>query len=135
MRALVRQDDAPVVRLDAQRGDEAVARACDAVRPDVVLLRAPRPTARLLDEHAVAAPGGERPGALLLGVGERQADDVVRAAGEQLHALVGEITSYGGATRRSSGPGGRAVAERAERLDVGHRGDMANAPRGLDSAA
>ena len=82
VRALVREDDAALVRLGAKRGDEALAPARDSVRADVVLREPPVGRLGVLDEHAVGPPGGEVAGGLLLRVGQRQVDDVVRAAGE-----------------------------------------------------
>jgi len=115
MRALVREDHAVLVRLGAERGDEALARACDAVGPDVLLREPPVRRLRLLDEHPVLAPAREVAGGLLLRVGQRQPHDVVRAALLVLLALlVGDDV-----VRRRDEPGERpgdrlVEAERAK---------------------
>src|SRR5262249_40990982 len=87
VRALVRQDDAALVRLGAERGNEALAGARDAVRPDVALLEPPVGGLVVLDQHALLSPGREVAGRLLLGVRQGQTYDVVRIAGEVLGAL------------------------------------------------
>ncbi len=86
MGALVWQHLALLVRRRRHRRGEALARARDPVGAGVVL-RDP-PVARLVrDEHAVAAPGREVGRGPILGVRERQMDDVVRAALEVGDAL------------------------------------------------
>ena len=87
VRALVREHGAGLVRLDAQRRDEAVAAPRDPVRADVVLLE--RPDGRLVvaDEHALVEPGPEEPPGLVLGVVQGQVDDVVRVARAEAVAL------------------------------------------------
>src|SRR5438876_1131545 len=56
MGALVREDDAVLVRLRAQRGDESQARASDAVRADVLLRQ--EPEARLIVALELVDPSG-----------------------------------------------------------------------------
>ena len=88
VRALVGQDDAVLVRLDPQRRDEALAAPLDAVRPDVLLREPPARGLGVADEHAVLLPLREARGRLLFGVGQRQVDDVVRAASRELLSLL-----------------------------------------------
>ena len=78
MRSLVRQDRAGLVRLQAKRSDEARPRARDAVRADVVLRERPE-RGRFLAEDTVVAPVAEAAPGLLLGVRQRQVNDVVGA--------------------------------------------------------
>ena len=88
VRALVRQDDAPVVRLQPERDDDAVPRARDAVGADVRLRQRPRGGLCVANDDAVRAPGGEVARRLLLRVRQGQVNHVVRAAREVLRALV-----------------------------------------------
>ena len=120
MRPLVRQHGSVLVRLDAERGDDARARARDAVGADVVLRQ--RPEGRLLGrEDAVLAPRAQVAAGLLLGVGQRQVDDVVRASREVLLALLGadHVVRRRDEALERAGPVG-VVAKRAKRLDLGH---------------
>src|SRR4029077_19655906 len=77
VRELVRKDDAILVRLDAQRGDESLAAPAHTVRPPALRREPPVRGFRVLDEHAALAPVGQLRPRLLLAVGKRQVDDVV----------------------------------------------------------
>ena len=126
VRPLVRQDHALLVGLDSQCGDEPLARALDAVRPDVVLPQPPVRGLVLLDEHARAAPVGEVARRLALRVRQGQMDDVVGAAREILRSLrLGDDV-----VRRCHdiGERGHVVAKRLEGSDGGHRLDDASQP-------
>src|SRR5205823_7948168 len=105
-------------------GYEALARARDAVRADVLLREPPVRRLRVLGERAGLAPGGEVAGGLLLGVGKREVDDVVRAARE----VVGALAVGDHVVRRRDERGERAcdrlvVAERREGPDRRHGSD------------
>ena len=104
MRALVRQHGPGLVRLDPERGDEALAAARDPVRPDVVLRDGPDGRLVVLDEDALVEPGPKQPAGLVLGVVQRQVDDVVRIARAVMRrAPPGVSTSYGGAVTAGDG--------------------------------
>ena len=123
VRALVRQDDATVVRLDLQRDDVAVPRALDTVRSDVRLRQRPRRRLAALDEHTRSAPVAEVARRLLLAVGERQVNNVERASREVVRAFrVGDDV----VRRRDEileRPGlRRVVAHRTKRLRLRHPG-------------
>ena len=125
VRALVRQHGAGLVRLDLERRDDPEAPACDPVGTDVRLLERPD-RRRLLDEDALCAPLLEVAPRLVLGVGQRQPDDVVRAAGAQLLALLGRDHVVRRRDERLERPGHRlVVAEGSEGLDDGHRASLA----------
>src|SRR5207253_9997468 len=79
MRPLVRQDDSILVRLRAQRRDDALAGPLDAVRAGVPLREPPVRRLVVLHENAFVAPPRERARRLLLGVWHRLVYDVVRA--------------------------------------------------------
>jgi hypothetical protein len=122
--ALVRQHRSGRVRLDLERGDKPKTLAGDAVRPDVVLLERPHGR-RLLDQDAARAPFLQVAGRLLLGIGQGQMNDVVRAPSEQLRTqLVRDDV-----VRRRNEVFERSrqrlvVAKRAEGLDDGHRASL-----------
>ena len=123
VRALVRQDHAVLVRLDAERGDEALARARDAVGADV-LLREP-PVRRLLAPRRArpsrASPPDRRPPAPPSPAASGGRRCAGCGAGTPC-APPAEMTSYGGATRSGERPGDRfVVAERAKGADRRHR--------------
>ena len=61
VRAFVRQNDAPLVRLGAQRGDESGARALDAVGADVMLCQEPVSRFPVSGEYPGLAPGRDVP--------------------------------------------------------------------------
>src|SRR5436190_255837 len=113
------ENRARLVRLNLQRGDEPRAGARDAVRADVVLRERPE-RGFLRDEDRLLTPLAEEAAGLLLGLGERQVNDVVRAAGEVARPLLGpdhvvrrrdELCERTGALR--------VVAEGAKRLHYG----------------
>ena len=94
----------------------------DPVRADVLLLERPH-RRRLLDEDSLRAPLLELSRRLVLGVGQRQPDDVVRAAGAQLVPLLGRDHVVRRRDERLERPGCRlVVTEGAEGLDDGHCG-------------
>ena len=123
VRAFVRQHDAVLVGLGSKRGDEAGAVTGDAVGTDVVLREEPVGRLLVACEHSAPAPVHDRSAGLFLGVRQGQVDDVVRAAGEELRALLGRDH----VVRRSHELLERAgallvVTLRPERLDHGHLG-------------
>jgi hypothetical protein len=79
VRAFVRQDDPVLVRLEPERRDQPLAPPRDAVGADVLLREPPARGFGIANEYALLLPLGEARGRLLLGVGQRQVDDVVRA--------------------------------------------------------
>src|SRR5579862_144576 len=88
VRPLVREDDPGLVRLGVEGGDEPLAAALHPVGSDVVLRQPPVRRLPIANEDAVLLPGCEVTGGLLLRIGERQVDDVVRAATEVLATLL-----------------------------------------------
>src|SRR5439155_13805074 len=125
VRALMGQDDTCLVRLDTQRGDEPLPCACHAVRPDVVLSERPHRGFAVANEGAVGEPRPEELAGLLLGVVQRQVDDVVRVArGKHVPLGRGDDVVGRGDDRLSR----MRVAHGAELRDVGH-------PTSLDSTA
>src|SRR5919108_405543 len=80
MRALVRQDDALVVRLQPQDEDEPVPRPLDPVRADIRLRERPDGRLGLPLQYAGGLPITEVSRRLLLRGGQRQVHDVVRVA-------------------------------------------------------
>src|SRR3984893_18796547 len=66
MRTLVREDDAALVRLGPERGDEPRPRAWNAVRADIVLGEEPVAGLRIAGEDALLAPPRHVSGGLLL---------------------------------------------------------------------
>ena len=84
---LVWQHDPGLVRLRAQRGDDPLPGAGDAVGADVVLRERPDGRLFVANERAVVQPAAEEPSRVLGGVVERQVHDVVRVSGEQLVTL------------------------------------------------
>ena len=119
MRALVRQDHAVLVRLDPQGGDEALALALHTVGADVVLPQPPVRRLVLFDEHAGRTPVGEVARRLLLRVGQRQMDDVVRAASQVLGTLLVGDDVVG--RRDDVRERGHVVAKGLEGTNAGHR--------------
>ena len=80
--ALVRQHDAPVVRLDPQRHDVAVPSPFDTVGTDIRLRERPAPGLGVATKDTGLAPRVEIVCRLLLAVGESQVNDVVGTATE-----------------------------------------------------
>ena len=83
VRALVRADAAGPVVLDPHPGEDPVARAGAAVGSRVVLGERPQGRLVVLDHDALGAPGGERRGRVLVGLGplgQVDLDDVVGGA-------------------------------------------------------
>ena len=93
VRPLVRQHGSGRVRLDPERGNETLAAACDPVRPDVVLSDGPDGRLVVLDEDALLEPGPKQPAGLVLGVVQRQVDDVVGIARAVVASASGVRTS------------------------------------------
>jgi hypothetical protein len=120
----VRQHRSGRVGLDLERGDEPEALAGDAVRADVVLFERPDGR-RLLDEDAVRVPVLQVACRLLLGVGESEVDDVVRAPCPQLCALLVRDHVVRRRDQVLERPRHRlVVAKGAEGLDDGHRASL-----------
>ena len=121
VRALVGQHGSRLVRLDLERPDHAVC-SRDPVGPDVVLDSAQnRPLVRdqdLCREPSLGTAGRPRPPT-------RGASDGRRCRGSSFRAPRApraSMTSYGGATRSSSGPAALVVPQRSKRLDLGQSG-------------
>src|SRR5437762_1854601 len=74
VRALVRQHDAVLVRLEPQGDDEPVARPLDPVRPEVSLRQPPGGWPGLAVEHALGFPVGQVARGLVIRIGQRQVD-------------------------------------------------------------
>ena len=127
MRALVRQDDAVLVRLEPERRHKPLAAPGDAVRPHVLLRKPPARWLGIAGEHALLLPLRETRGRLLLGVGQRQVDDVVRASSAELFALRRADDVVGRRDERlERAADSRVVAERAERPYDCHGTDRTN---------
>ena len=120
MRTLVRKDDPRVVRFEPKRHNEPVARALDAVRPDVLLGECPdRPLVG--SEHAGLAPVREVTRRLLLRVGEREVHDVVRTPPEVVGTVVLSDDVVGRGDQLLERARDRSVvAQGCERTDLGH---------------
>src|SRR4051794_26903239 len=127
VRALVGQDDAVLVRFEPERRNEALAAPGDAVRPHVLLRKPPARRLGVASEHTVLLPLRKARGRLLLGVGQRQVDDVVRASSAELFALRRADDVVGRRDERLERTAdSRVVAERAERPYDCHGTDRTN---------
>ena len=120
VRPLVWKHRAGLVGLEPEGRDETGARACDSVRADVVLGQRPE-RRRFLAEHALVAPLAVGAASLLLGVGQRQVDDVVRVLLEVARSFfrADDVVRWGDQLRQRTGQV-RVVAKRAKSLNVGH---------------
>ena len=119
-----------LVRLGAERRDEARPGPRHPVRPDIVLRQEPEAGLGVSGDDALTTPVGEIATRLLLVVRQGQVDDVVRAAGEVLRTLFGRDDVVGRrdeALERTGLP--FVVALGAERLDLRHGGDPSIRPR------
>src|SRR5437764_7619915 len=87
VRALVRQDDAVLVRLEPECRGEALAAPSDAVRAAVLLYEPPARRLGIAYEDSEPLPLRKARGRLVLGVGQRQVDDVVPASPPELLPL------------------------------------------------
>ena len=93
--------------------------------PDVVLGDGPDRRLVVLDEHALVEPGPKQPAGLVLGVVQRQVDDVVGVA----RPVVGERLRRQHVVGRRRHRGRRVrVANRAERGDIGHGPSVPRGP-------
>ena len=120
VRALVRKDDALVVRLDAQRRRRARC-ACARRRPGRRrTARAPRPTARSRTRISSSRHFRSSARRLVLGVRQRQVDDVVRAAREVLAPLLGRDDVVRRSDELVQRAGGLAVPLSAKWAHLGH---------------
>ena len=127
VRALVGQNDAVLVRLEPERRDESFAAPFDAVRTDVLLREPPARRIGVANEHALLLPVREARSRLLLGVGQGQVDDVVRASSEELFPLRRPDDVVGRRDERlERAADSRVVAERAERPYDCHGTDRTN---------
>jgi hypothetical protein len=119
--ALVRQDDAVLVRLDAQRGDEPAPGPLDSVRSDVLLLERPEGRVSIPDKRAVREPLAPQPARVGFVLGQGQVDDVERAPGHQLITLrlVDDVVGRSHQLLQRAGYG-LVVADGPNRLDHGH---------------
>src|SRR5438874_4711500 len=127
MRALVGQHDAVLVRLEPERRDEPLAAPGNTVRPHVLLREPPACRLGVAGEHALVLPLREAGGRLLLGIGQRQVDDVVRALSAELFALRRADDVVGRRDERlERACDSRFVAERAERPYDCHGTDRTN---------
>ena len=134
VRPLVRKDAAGLVRLGRDRRDDSPPLPRHAVGTDEVLDEQPGRGVLLPLEDPGREPLGVEPACLVDRVGERQVRDVVRAPPEEALAL--RIAHDVVRRRHEIGErAGRAgVADGAERLHIGHRGERTNAGRAPWSA-
>ena len=122
----MREDGARLVRLCRERHDHAAALARDTVRTNVALDRKPSSRLVVAGENALSQPFPVEPNRLTGRLGQGHVDDVVRAAPIQLCTL-GLVDGVVGGCHEIRQRAGRAgVADGAERLDVGHRGERTN---------
>ena len=127
MGALVRQHDLVRVGLDLDRGQEALAPASDSVRPYERLLQPPERRLGVAVEHSLLAPGGEQRARIVLVLGQREIDDVVRRAGQISGARLGVDHVVGGRDKPLQRPGNLGVeGQRFEGLYVSHREERTN---------
>ena len=134
MRPLVGQDAAGLVRLGRDRRDDSPPLPRHAVGTDEVLDEQPGRGVLLPLEDPGREPLGVEPAGLVDRVGERQVRDVVRAPREEALAL--RVAHDVVRRRHEIGErAGRAgVADGAERLHIGHRGERTNAGPPTDRA-
>ena len=104
VRPLVREDDALLVRLDAQRGDEALAPAGDAVGADVVLREPPVRGSGSSTRAPVSRQAARSRAACSSSSGSVRWTTLCGLRARYSSRCSGEITSYGGATSPASGP-------------------------------
>src|SRR5437763_1977768 len=122
-----RQVVAPLVRLGPERRHETLAPTGDAVRANVLLREPPARGLFVLHEDAALAPLREARGSVLLGVGEGQVDDVVRALSAELFPFLRPDDVVRGRDERvERACDSRVVAERAERPYDCHGTDRTN---------
>ena len=135
MSALVRKDDACVVRLESQGDDEALAGARDPIGAGVVLSEPPEGRLLVSQEHALGLPVPPEPRRLGLVVRESQVNDVVGATGEVAFPLLGRdhVVRWRHQVGEWPGPA-LVVADGAKGLDQGHERPAYQPPSGLDSA-
>jgi hypothetical protein len=127
VRALVRQDDSVLVRLEPKGHHEALAETGDTVRADVLLREPPARWIGIADENSAFLPLRETRGCLLLGVGQRQVDDVVRVSSLELFPLLRPDDVVRRSDERlERAADSRVVAERAERPYDCHGTDRTN---------
>ena len=123
MRSLVREDGSRLVRFGRNGHEHAVSLARHTVRADVPFDTDPCRGLGLLLEDPVREPLAVEPGGHLRRLGKGHVDDVVGTPRVQVRALV----VVDGVVRGSDQirqPSGRAgIADGAERLGVGHRGE------------
>ena len=127
MRAFVGQHDPVLVRLEPERRHESLAAPSDAVGADVLLREPPARRLGIADEHSLLLPLHEARGRLVLGVGQRQVDDVERALSRELLSLLRPDDVVRRRDERlERAADSRVVAERAERPYDCHGTDRTN---------
>ncbi len=119
-----------LVRICRERHDDPAALSTDPVRADVVLGQKPCPTLVLALEHSAREPVGVEIARLLRRLGQGQVHDVVGAPREELVPLIAADRVVRRSYEIDQRSGRAGVADGAERLQVGHRGERTNA---LDS--
>ena len=129
VRALVRADAARPVLIHAHAREDTGAAAPVAVGRLVVLAEHPDRRLVLVDERAPRAPVVHRGGGLLVAGREVDLDDVVGAAGSQPRPqlVIDHVVGRGDHVLERAHDGG-LVAERVQRLEVGHRRRHPSAP-------
>ena len=130
MRPLVRQHVTRLVRLGRERDDHSTALSPDPVGADVLLREKPRGRLVLAREDSLREPVAVQVDGLLGRLGKCQVGDVVRAAGEELVALLGADCVVGRCDEIDERAGRAGVPDGAKRLQVAHRGERTN---GFDS--
>ncbi len=117
-----------LVPFDRERDDDSTPLPGDAVRAREALGEEPGCRLCLVREDPVREPFAVQPARLLRRLGQRQVDDVVRAARSEALALLGPdgVVRRRDEIRQRSGRAG--VADGAKRLHGGHPGERTNGP-------
>ena len=119
--------DAVLVRLEPERRGEALAAPSDAVRADILLYEPPARRLGIAYEDSALLPLCEARGRLVLGVGQRQVDDVVPASPpERLPLFRSDDVVRRRDERSERSRDSHVVAERAERPYDCHGTDRTN---------
>ena len=114
------------VRGRLHRGDHPLALPCDAVRADELLAREPHGRLVLLLEDSLGEPVAVQLPCSGRRFGQRDVDDVVRAAGVERRSLLVRHGVVRGSDEVGQRAGRAGVADGAKRLHIGHRGERTN---------